>query len=649
MGRRSISEKFRMRGTAFDTRYYWRAVGVTDGMTIARRQFLTGGIAIPAAAARGKRVLLLNRIGPVASQIFLSGADGTNERKVVDSGTLDYNGSFSPDGQWIVFTSERDGLGNANLYRCRVDGSGAERLTDSPAVDDAAVVSPDGTRIAFVSTRNSLLANLWILDLRTRRLRNLTGNAGVAGKAGLPGGFFRPAWSSDGQWIAFSSDRNTEWTGHHGGAGWEHTQELSIYAIRPDGTGFRRVSARPGYCQGSPRWSRDGKRIVFYEALIEYTYWALRPNLVAQTVSQIVSVDVTTGQRIEHTSGPGFKIAPQYLTADEIAYRRKGGPEEGLYSTAGSVARKVKLRSPVWSPDGRTVLYERFTFGSLPQNRSLYSWEPNVEYRHTDTWPVFSKDGKLVLTEKADNSSIAIMDADGSNRKRIFDVSNHVASAKLNPKLVGTGLVGAFAPAWSADGEWIVFGLGHWFTERDRTARLMRIRRDGSGLEELTDGTMNSGFPSCSADGKEIVFRVWTKDVKGLHILNLATRKTRILTVEYDNLPSWSPDGRSILFTRRVETGTKWGNFDICTIRPDGSGFRRLTDSLAVDGHAVWTNGGRQILYNSAEHGYRDEAVLYDNTFQPYGQVYIMNADGSNKRQITDSPWEDSTPQYVPG
>lgn len=62
----------------------------------------------------------------------------------------------------------------------------------------------------------------------------------------------------------------------------------------------------------------------------------------------------------------------------------------------------------------------------------------------------------------------------------------------------------------------------------------------------------------------------------------------------------------------------------------------------------MWTHGGKQILWKSASAGYRDEVCLYDQTFQPYGQLFIMNADGSDKRRITDSIWEDSTPQYVP-
>ena len=633
-----------------------------------RRKFIGGASAAVLALAQkplavlaaepnkpAQGALLLNRIGPAASQIFVANADGTNERKLIDSGTLDYNASFSADGQWLVFTSERDGLGNANIYRARVDGSEVERLTDSPAVDDAAAISPDGSKLAFVSTREGFLANIWVLDLKTRALRNLTGAAGVQGKADLPNGFFRPSWSPDSQWLAFSSDRNTEWKGHHNGAGWEHTQELSVYIIRADGSGFRQVASRPSYCLGSPKWSPDGKRIVFYETLAEYTYWVLRPDLLPKIDSQIVSVDVASGARIEHTSGPGFKVGAQYISMDEIAYRRKGGADAGLYSTvAGKGVVKIdRLRTPAWSPDGKQVVYEKFTWGGWKQNQALYSWDAEREYRYTDVWPAFSKDGMMVLTAKGQDSSVDIMRADGSERKRIYDVSKQ---SDLDPVLVKRGLAGAFFPVWSPDGEWVVFGLGSWFTERGKgRARLMRVRRDGTGAEQLTDDSVfNAGFPSYSADGKEVVFRSWGKgddgyDQQGLRIVNLETRKIRVLTKDYDNLPLWSPDGSRIMMTRGVKKeGSIWSNFDIFTIRPDGSDLRRLTTSEASDGHAVWTNGGKQILWNSAMAGYRDEACMYDQTFQPYGQVFVMDADGSHKRQITDSIWEDSTPQYVP-
>ncbi|MFD0474961.1 TolB family protein [Nonomuraea thailandensis] len=119
---------------------------------------------------------------------------------------------------------------------------------------------------------------------------------------------------------------------------------------------------------------------------------------------------------------------------------------------------------------------------------------------------------------------------------------------------------------------------------------------------------------------------------------------TRVLTTEYDNLPDWSPDGKLILFTRKMDAV----NFDVCTIRPDGTGLRVLTGSSgANEGHAVWNPDGR-ILYNSGMYGFREEAALYDNTFQPYGQIFIMNADGSGKKMLTDSIWEDSMPIYLP-
>ena len=411
-----------------------------------------------------KGVMLMNRIGPSSSELYIANSDGTGERKLLRESVFDYHASYSADGKWIVFTSERTGLGQADIYRARSDGTEIERLTDSEAVDDQAALSPDGTLVAFVSTRDTYKANIWILDLKTKQLRNLTGQSGIQGDPNKPGGFFRPSWSPDGLWLAFSSDRNTEWRARQGA--WEHIQELSVYVIRGDGTGLRRVlSSQPGICAGSPKWSADGKRVVFYELPVEQTWHAHRPELVASVTSQIVSVDVSTGDRIEHTSGPGLKLLPQFVSSNEIGYLAKGGPNEGLTYTGERPAVKGNMRSPVWSPDGKKLIYEKVDFAPRAQNMPLYSWDRNHEYRYTDVFPQLSKDGKLVVTEKDADSSIVIMDPDGSNKERIF----HAA---------GKGL--AFAPSWSPDGQWIAFGFGTFFGDRHKTrAKIMMVRRDG--------------------------------------------------------------------------------------------------------------------------------------------------------------------------
>ena len=81
-----------------------------------------------------KERILLNRIGPSQSTLFISKADGSDERPLLPNSGFDYNASFSPDGKWIVFTSERNG--SADIYRVHPDTSGLERLTDHPAYDD---------------------------------------------------------------------------------------------------------------------------------------------------------------------------------------------------------------------------------------------------------------------------------------------------------------------------------------------------------------------------------------------------------------------------------------------------------------------------------------------------------------------------------
>ena len=615
-----------------------------------RRQLLTNGLLALASSAiyrrsiaepGGRGVLLMERVSPTSSNLFVALADGSGERQLLSSSVFDYHGSFGPNDK-IIFTSERRGRGQADLYSADADGSNIEVLTAHSSVEDAGVYSPDGTQIAFVSTRDSHRTNIWLLNLKTGELRNLTGGPQAQGDPAKPDGFFRPAWSPDGQWLAFSSDRNTEWRGHScaetkgpscaagSDAGWEHIQQTSICIIRPNGEAFRAIDGRPGYSAGSPKWSFDSKRVIFYELPIEQTWNARIAVLMADAVSQIVSLDVATGERVEHTSGPGLKLYPQFFASQEVGYQIRGGPNEGLHYTSGRAPVMKVVRSPAWSQDGTKVIYELTSRQPLAQDTPLYSWDPNYLYRSTDSFPRLSKHGRLVITEHSMNSSIAVMDPDGSNRRRVFDAA-------------GKGR--AFAPCWSPDGQWIAFGIGQWFENRATSeARIMLMRNDGSELKALTEGPQNAGFPSYDPGGHEIVYRVWDHaGAEGLRILNLRDRSVRVLTKGSDNLPDWSPDGKRIVFTR----GLADGNFDIFTVRPDGSDIRRLTSSGANDAHGVWTREGR-ILWTSGAYGFKDEAALYDNNKQPYGQIWIMNADGSDKRALTDSPWEDGEPMYIP-
>src|SRR5436305_12003221 len=175
----------------------------------------------------------------------------------------------------------------------------------------------------------------------------------------------------------------------------------------------------------------------------------------------------------------------------------------------------------------------------------------------------------------------------------------------------------------------------------------MTVAVDGTGLSPLTRDSANAGMPSWSPDGKEVVFRRATGTKRNVYILNVATGATRQLATgsDFDTFPTWSPRGDWIAFTSKRD-----GDYEIYRIRADGTGLQRLTRSPGNDAHATFSPDGEWIAFSTARQGFKDEAVqlLLAGTFQPYGEIAVMRPDGSDLRMLTDNSTEEGAPEWAP-
>lgn len=134
-------------------------------------------------------------------------------------------------------------------------------------------------------------------------------------------------------------------------------QSTALYIVRADGSSLRRLTELGGYA-GSPRWSPDGRRILFYRSTPQDVYPG-RFGRNHPSVSQIVPMDLDSGAIHAYTSGPGLKVAPHWLPDNEIGFLQKFGDAKGLAFVSGKTGVPGSMRNPAWSPDGRTVVYQK--------------------------------------------------------------------------------------------------------------------------------------------------------------------------------------------------------------------------------------------------------------------------------------------------
>ncbi len=279
----------------------------------------------------------------------------------------------------------------------------------------------------------------------------------------------------------------------------------SLYTVRPNGRGLRRLTVPPTRQQlggdSGPVWSPNGRQVVFERNL---TYWG-------SDRFRLAAVPATGGLSRQLTKGPYDSMPTFSPNGRRIAFVRLTGATLSLYTADRLGRHAARLLSdgldvsPNWSPDGRTIAFSRLADPSLP----------------------------------IDRATLYVSDARGSNVRPF-----------------ASGQVNGVSPSWSPDGREIAFVS---FADHNDPAcpvdscppsgEIYVVGADGTGLTRLTSSTADDEHPTWSPDGSRIAFASGYALERQGHAPWLVTipsgggAPTRIGRFSGVLDPAWSPAG----------------------------------------------------------------------------------------------------------
>jgi len=269
-----------------------------------------------------------------------------------------------------------------------------------------------------------------------------------------------------------------------------------------------------------------------------------------------------------------------------------------------------------------------------------------------DVKPDWSPNGKQLVFQRTnvngcgpgcETDEIDRVDADGSGLTRLaFDKPGTGCARGSN----GAGGVCRGLPAWSPNGKRIAFSCQTLPSPAGPgSGRLCVMNADGSHVRQLPQpgvtGAIDGG-PQWSPDGRRIAFERILGDNDAVYVMKADGSGARRLTAWplRGFQPDWSPDGRRLVFTSNRD-GPPGVSANLYTIRPDGTGLRRLTRAKGGSVQylsATWSPDGKWITFG------RTPGV------GPSGNadIYVMRADGTHVRDVTRSAIWDSGVDWGP-
>jgi len=384
--------------------------------------------------------------------------------------------SLAPDGRSLAYASLE--AGNWDIYLREIGSGKIRNLTGGCLEDDTQpAFSPDGEWIAFRSQRDG--GGIFVISATGDSIMRLT-----------PAGyFFHPAWSPDGRKILCTRENVADPAERTAGS-----RQLWAFTV---GDGEQRLITSDDVAQ--PQWSPHGRRIA---------YWGKR---------QKAQRDIWTM--------PALGGEPVDVTNDEHLDW-----------------------NPIWSPDGRYLYFLSDRAGGMKLFRVAVDEESGKVSGEIERVP--TAEGHVIRhLSFARNGALAY--AALEQRKTLHRIAFDPARGELagEPSQLATDSLSLDDPDISPDGQWIACR-----SLRERQENILLLRSDGAGEPRLlTNDDYKDRGPRWSPDGRRIAFysnrsgawEIWTVKSDG-------SDKQRLTFTEGANVyfPVWSPDGARLIFTR---------------------------------------------------------------------------------------------------
>ncbi len=476
------------------------------------------------------------------------------------------------------------------------------QITYGAGIEAYPSLSPDGRSVLYVTDAGEG-DDIYLLRIGGSNTQNLTKNT--------PGRDTMPAFSPNGEMIAFRSDRDPAGT----------------YIMGATGENPRRI-AEIGY---SPSWSPDGKQIVVATGH--------QPVPSVRTISALWVIDVGTGEK--RMLIDSYAMQPAWSPkGDRIAYWTTGSSGNRVVATIPVAGGEPVIFAessntnwnPVWSPDGKYLYYASDRNGNMAFWRAKIDMESGKSLGEHKLVPTparfnrhltFSGDGKrMAYVQSNSRSNIKMADFDPVSEKFLsepywvtrgdFDFAGVELSPdetrlfarsikKTQDDIVSLDLTGAEIrdltndkffdrhSRISPDGTTILFS-----SDRSGSYEIWAMNADGTNLRQVTHSAGGiASIPAWAPDGKRFSFdnesTAFIAEIEKEVSLEKAIQLPKTDNGGYFRVWSWSPDGKLLAGTFGSGLAPGMGIY-----RFETGKYVRITDYFAVP---RWMPDGKRLIF----------------------------------------------------